>query len=103
MNRIRPLLALVPVAALIVLPALAAEDGKTLYEAKCALCHGKDGVAKSTAKGSANLNDPEWQKANGAEAIAKVAAEGKNKMPKYQEKLTPDQIKLIAEYVKTLK
>ena len=33
-------------------PAAAAEDGKTLYDTKCALCHGKDGVAKPPAKGS---------------------------------------------------
>jgi len=103
LNKIRSLLALGALAAFIVLPALAAEDGKTLYDAKCALCHGKDGVAKSTAKGSANLNDPEYQKANDVAAIVKVTAEGKGKMPKYQDKLTADQIKLIAEYIKTMK
>jgi mono/diheme cytochrome c family protein len=37
-------------------------DGSALYSKKCAMCHGADGVAKATAKGSANFNDPAWQK-----------------------------------------
>jgi len=77
-------------------------SGAALYNKKCAMCHGKDGVAKPMAKGSSNLNDPEWQKANTAEAIAKVTADGKNKMPKYAEKLTADQITTIAAYILTL-
>jgi cytochrome c6 len=89
-------------AVCVVLPALA-EDGKALYESKCAICHGKDGVAKSIAKGSANFNDPAWQKVNDAAAIAKVAGAGKNKMPAFKEKLTEDQLKAIADYMKTLK
>jgi len=96
-------LALAAFATFTVLPALAAEDGKALFESKCAMCHGKDGVAKATAKGSANMNDPAWQKAHDAAAIAKTTTDGKNKMPAYKEKLTPDQVKAIAEYIKTLK
>jgi cytochrome c6 len=96
-------MALAAFAALLVVPAFAAEDGKALYESKCAMCHGKDGVAKATAKGSANLNDPAWQKANDAAAIVKLSTEGKNKMPAYKEKLTAEQIQAIANYIKTLK
>lgn len=95
--------ALAAFAAFIVLPAVAAEDGKALYESKCALCHGKDGVAKATAKGSANLNDPAWQKANDAAAIVKLTTEGRNKMPAYKEKLSAEQLQAIADYIKTLK
>jgi cytochrome c6 len=95
--------ALVAVAACLVLPALAAEDGKALYESKCAMCHGKDGVAKATAKGSANLNDAAWQKANDAAAIVKLTTEGKNKMPAFKEKLKAEQLQAIADYIKTLK
>ena len=87
-------------------PAFAAEgegaDAAALYAKKCAMCHGKDGVAKPMGKGSANLNDSEWQNANSAEAIVKVTAEGKNKMPKYAEKLTADEIKAIADHILTL-
>jgi cytochrome c6 len=97
------LVALAAFSAVAAAPALAAEDGKALYESKCAMCHGKDGVAKSTAKGSANLNDPAFQKANDAAAIVKLTTEGKNKMPAYKEKLSAEQLQAIADYIKTLK
>ena len=95
--------ALAAFAALLVVPAFAAEDGKALYESKCAMCHGKDGVAKPMAKGSANLNDAAWQKANDAAAIVKLVTEGKNKMPAFKEKLKAEQVQAIADYIKTLK
>lgn len=84
------------------LPAAAAPDGKALFEQKCALCHGKNGVAKPAGKGSMNFNDPAFQKAWSVEAIAKVTAEGKGKMPAYRSKLTAQEIRAIAAHVKTL-
>ena len=78
-----------------------AEQGKALYEKKCGLCHGKDGVAKKMAAGSADLNDAEWQKSTSIEAIVKVTTEGKGKMPK--SKLSAEELQLVAEYVMTLK
>ena len=53
--------------------------------------------------GSANLNDPNWQKTATVESIAKVTMDGKNKMPAYKDKLNTDQINAIAAYIKTLK
>jgi cytochrome c oxidase cbb3-type subunit 3 len=84
---------------------LAAEgpDGKALYEAKCAMCHGKDGVAKPTAKGSPNFNDPKWQEATSAEAIVKVVNEGKGAKKALKDKLTAEELAAIAAHVKTLK
>jgi cytochrome c6 len=79
------------------------DEGKSLYEKKCAMCHGKDGVAKEMAKGSANFNDPEWRKTSSAEAISKVTAEGKGKMPGYKDKLTPEQIDAISRHILTMK
>jgi len=78
------------------------EDGKTLYAKKCAMCHGADGVAKSMAKGSANFNDAAFQEKATVEEIVKVTIEGKNKMPKMEGKLTAEQARMTAEYVKTL-
>jgi cytochrome c6 len=96
----------VPIAVLALaaaaLPTAAAEDGKALYEQKCALCHGKDGVAKPAGKGSMNFNDPAFQKAWGLQAIEKITAEGKGKMPAYRSKLSGEQIRSIAAHVKTL-
>lgn len=81
----------------------AASDGAKLYGQKCAMCHGQDGVAKAMAKGSANFNDPAWQQATSVDAIVKVTTEGKGKMPKFDGKMTPDDIKLVATYVKQMK
>jgi len=82
--------------------ALAGEDGKALYDSKCAMCHGKDGVAKPMAKGARNLNAADFQKEATTDSISKVIAEGKGKMPAYKEKLSADQVKAVSEYVKTL-
>ena len=82
----------------------AEDDGKVLFDTKCATCHGKDGVAKPMAKGSANLNDPAWQAKTKIEAIEQRVTEGKAPLMKpFKDKLTPEQIKAVAAYVKTLK
>jgi len=103
----RNLLLVALLAALVSIPFAAAEeagdDGAALYGKKCAMCHGQDGVAKAMAKGSANFNDPEWQKATSVEDIVKVTTEGKGKMTKFEGKMTPDEIKLVATYVKQMK
>lgn len=102
--RILKVLSVAAVLAMVAaLGAAHASDGKALYDAKCAMCHGKDGVAKPMAKGSLNFNSEEFQKSMDAAAIAKTATDGKNKMPAYKGKLTDEDIQAIAEYVKTLK
>jgi len=106
MKRLIALPVIAVVALAVTLPFAFAEEGSAgmgLYEKKCAMCHGKDGVAKAMAKGSANLNDAEWQKGTSAQAIAAVSAEGKGKMPGYADKLSEEEIKAISEYVLSLK
>lgn len=95
---IAAILAIVAVSAL---PALA--SGEELYDKKCAMCHGKDGVAKKMAEGSANLNDPEWQKSTSVEAVVEMVKAGKGKMKGYEGKLSDEEIQAVAEYVMTLK
>ena len=100
MKKLAMLLAVVAVIALVSAPAAqAAADGKALYDAKCAMCHGKDGVAKPMAKGSANLNDAKWQEATKVEAIETVITDGKGKMKGYKDKMTAEEIKAVATYV----
>ncbi|MGH7899452.1 MAG: c-type cytochrome [Candidatus Binatia bacterium] len=83
--------------------AVAGADGKSLYESKCTMCHEKDGAPKKMGEGSASFNDPKWQAANSVDAIAKVIAEGKGKMKPYKDKLSEEEIKAVADYLKTLK
>jgi cytochrome c6 len=96
------ILTLLAFAAILALSVSASDDGKVLYEKKCAMCHGKDGVAKKMAANSGNFNDSSWQEANTLETIQKVTAEGKNKMPAYKEKLSAEEIEAVAKYIKTL-
>lgn len=83
-------------------PLLAAPDGKKLYESKCAMCHGMDGVAKKMAAGSKNFNDPDWKKTATAEGIIKDIHEGKGKMKGLGDKVSAEDAKAIADYVLTL-
>jgi cytochrome c6 len=103
MKKLALLLGACAVIALVVAPAAQAADGKALFDAKCAMCHGKDGVAKPMAKGSANLNDAKWQEATKVEAIETVITDGKGKMKGYKDKMAADEIKAVAAYVKTIK
>jgi mono/diheme cytochrome c family protein len=90
-----------PIASILAL-ALAATEGKLLFETKCAQCHGKDGIAKPPGKGSKNFNDPVFQSAWTEESIAQITAEGKGKMPGYRSKLNPEQLRAVSAHVKTL-
>jgi cytochrome c6 len=105
MKKIGLLLMLVGALAVAGATAAFAEgaDGKALFESKCAMCHGKDGVAKPMAKGSSNLNDAKFQEATKADAIEVVIADGKGKMKGYKDKLSAEEIKAIAAHVKSLK
>jgi mono/diheme cytochrome c family protein len=97
---------LVPIALLaslgLAVPVLAAEDGKALYDSKCAMCHGTDGVAKKMAAGSKNFNDPAWKKAATVDSIVKDTKDGVGKMKGMGDKLNAEQMKAIAEYTMTL-
>lgn len=79
-----------------------ANEGEATYKARCKVCHGVDGVPKSFAKGSPAFNDPAWKEAISVDAIEKVVAEGRKRMPAFHNKLTPEEIKAVAAYLKTL-
>jgi cytochrome c6 len=86
-----------------VLPA-AAEDAAALYKSKCQICHGADGKGSPAGQkmGAKDFHSPDVAKQTDAELI-KVTKEGKGKMPKYDGKLTDDQIKELVKYIRSLK
>jgi mono/diheme cytochrome c family protein len=91
-------------AASIASPAFAQGTGPATYKAKCAMCHGADGLAATPmAKNLKVLSfkDPAMVKASDAQLIASTK-NGKNKMPAYSGKLTDDQIKDVVAYIRTL-
>jgi cytochrome c6 len=91
-------------AFLFLLAVSARADAEANYKAKCAGCHGPDGTG-NTAAGKAmkvrDFHDPEVQKETDAE-LADIISNGKNKMPKYSDKLKDAEIKDLAVYVHEL-
>jgi mono/diheme cytochrome c family protein len=85
------------------LPA-AADDAAALYKSKCQVCHGADGKGSPAGQkmGAKDFQSPEVAKQSDADLI-KVTKEGKGKMPKYDGKLTDDQIKQLIKYIRSLK
>ncbi len=75
---------------------------RLVYDKKCAMCHGKHGVAKETASGSASFNDPEWQTQTDLETIIEVVKKGKGKMKGFTGKLSEEEIVAVAKYLKTM-
>ena len=84
--------------------AFALGPGADIYKAKCAMCHGADGLATTpTAKNFkvVSFKDPSQVKLTDAELTASTT-NGKGKMPAYKDKLTEPQIKDVIGYIRTL-
>ncbi|MGA2277072.1 MAG: cytochrome c [Terracidiphilus sp.] len=91
-------------AASFAMPALAQTSGEAVYKAKCALCHGADGLANTPAAKSMKMlsfKDPSMLKASDAR-FALTTRNGEGKMPAYNGKLTDAQIKDVIAYIRTL-
>ena len=72
-------------------------DGKTIFEKKCARCHGKEGTKGSF--GAKNLQ----KSVMADEAITQLILTGKKVMPSFKTKLGSNEIKLVIEYVKAFR
>jgi mono/diheme cytochrome c family protein len=90
------------------MPALAdagGPDGAAIFKSKCAMCHGADGAGQTAMGRSMKLRDlrsPDVQKQDDA-ALGKIIAEGKDKMPAYQDKLSADEIGAVVSFIRALK
>lgn len=91
----------IAVALFILIPSLswAAEDGAALYKTKCAACHGADAAGKPAAKIPSLIGD-EAKKASDAE-LEKAVTE-KPKHAGVAKALTPEQVKVVVAYIRTL-
>jgi mono/diheme cytochrome c family protein len=96
--------AIVLLAASLGAPVFAQTNTAALYKAKCASCHGIDGLA-TTPVGKAmkvvSFKAPEMVKASDAQFIA-ATTNGKGKMPAYKSKLTDVQIKDLVKFIRSL-
>ena len=89
-------------AALLVPLAASAADGKEIYTKRCAGCHGADGAGKTTMGEKMGVASLVATKLSAAELQA-VISDGRKKMPAYKEKMAADELKAVAEYVKSMK
>jgi mono/diheme cytochrome c family protein len=84
--------------------AFAQSPGADTYKAKCAMCHGADGLAATPMGKSMKIlsfKAPEMIKASDAQFIASTK-NGKNKMPAYAGKLTDPQIADVVAFIRKL-
>ena len=90
-------------------PPACAQEGeeinpKKLFEYHCSTCHGNDG--KGTKRGhelkAPNLADAKWQSSKKDEEIVNSITNGKNKMPRWSDKLKPEEIQALTKYVRKL-
>ncbi|HEX9289570.1 MAG TPA: c-type cytochrome [Anaeromyxobacteraceae bacterium] len=78
-----------------------AEDGKALFAQKCASCHGPDGKGKTKMGEKLGAKDLTKETKEPLAEIVKDIENGKPpKMLAYKGKLTDEQIKAVAEYIK---
>src|SRR5262249_400180 len=96
---------MVVLAVAFVLSTFSVADSADVYKAKCAACHGTTG-AGDTAMGKnlklKDLGSAEVQ-AMSDDDLHGIIANGKGKMPKYDGKLTKEQIDDLVKYIRTLK
>ncbi len=91
----------IAVALFILIPNLswAADDGATIYKAKCAACHGADATGKPAAKIPSLVSDDVKKLSD--DDLAK-AITGTAKHPGTIKSLTGDQSKAVVTYLRTL-
>lgn len=85
----------------------AQDDASATFAQKCAMCHGKAGAGDGPAAVALtpkppNFADPNVQAAVTDEALAAAITNGKGSMPAYKEQLTPQAIKAMVAYLRTL-
>jgi mono/diheme cytochrome c family protein len=107
MNKIAvPMFTIATVLAVVLsLPLSAhAQGAADTFKSKCAACHGADGTGSVMGKkmGAHDFTTAEVQKMSDADLTATIT-NGKNKMPKYADKLKPEDVKGLVAYIRTLK
>lgn len=99
--KIRTGITLVAIMAATTMTGFAQGSGADTYKAKCAMCHGADGMASGPVGKSMKVPSFKDSKLSQAEMIAETKS-GKGKMPAFAGKLTDGQIKDVVAYIHTL-
>ena len=80
-------------------------SGKKVYDSKCVTCHGED--AEGDTKAGKMMKTPDltseaWKQGTSVPELVKTLREGLGKMPKYEGKLSEEELKAVAEYTRKL-
>lgn len=94
----------IALALFLLIPNLswAASDGATVFQTRCAICHGADLRGKPSAKAPSLISD-EAKKASDSDLTDMIANGGKDKkaMHAFANKgLSPDQLKMVTAYIR---
>jgi mono/diheme cytochrome c family protein len=83
--------------------SLQAQSAEDLFNHKCAVCHGKDGHGK-TAKGKeVHVKDVDQNMKDSEADMIKAVTDGKgDDMDSYKKEFTPEQIKALVAYYRSL-
>lgn len=82
-------------------------DAATLFNRKCASCHGKDGRSKTMKSKlryhARDLTDANWQNEVSDERLFNSISNGKGKMPSFKKSLSESDIDGLVSYVRRLR
>ena len=78
--------------------SMRADDAASVYNAKCADCHGSKGMKNP---GTHDFGSPAVQKMTDAD-LTGIISTGKNNMPGYSKSLKPSEIKDQVAYIREL-
>jgi cytochrome c5 len=75
--------------------------GKKVYDSKCLMCHGDD--AKGDTKAGKMMKTPDlptepWKQGTSVAEVVKTLREGLGKMPKYEGKISEEDLKAVADF-----
>jgi len=96
--------AAVAASALLAPAAVAADARSENFQTYCAVCHGEDGKAqteKGKEKGARDFTNAKWQEKVDDARLIRSVTKGHDKMPSFEKKLSPDEIKALVAEVRT--
>jgi mono/diheme cytochrome c family protein len=81
----------------------AQQSTEDIYNHKCAVCHGKDGLGHTLKGKQVHVKDVHANLKDSDADMIKVVTDGKGKnMDSYKKEYTPEQIKALVDYYRSL-
>jgi len=101
LTKIAMLILTIAVVLFILIPSLswAGDDASTLFKTKCAACHGADAAGKPAAKIPSLISDDAKKM---SDADLEKAITEKPKHAGIAKSLTPDQVKMLVSYIRSV-